>query len=177
MGTIIKRTTIEGRTLTEAFENLQEEDRHEKGGDFYSGGWNNSSGVTVVSAKEFDKRRENEDVDKWSPAIAKLLIKPVENKNSIKSAVKNFPNKGTRKWETVYIGYYGEGRSLTPMDSQSAAIQKAREFVSENPSAGTVYIHIEKRLTKNNTKVAEVNYKKSSTEKDGKWEILGAMSY
>ena len=39
MGTIVKQRRITGRSLKEAFRELQDDDRDELGNDSYSGGW------------------------------------------------------------------------------------------------------------------------------------------
>lgn len=176
MGTIVKQRRITGRSLKEAFRELQDDDRDELGNDSYSGGWNNAQGVRVISSKEFDKKAANQDISKHETAVAKVLRKPVENKMKVKTSVENYPNKGTRKWETVYVAEDNYGREIICETKQAEAIKKARAYVTKNPSV-SLNLHIKKILIGGKTKVARITYKKSVSEKPGEWEILGAMSY
>jgi len=176
MGAIQKNDVITGRTLEEAFERLQDADREEHGTDAYSGGWNNIHGVTEVSSKRFDEMVKNDEVSKHTPAIARCLRKPVVNKMKVKTSVTNYPNKGTRKWVTKYVGTNGfENREVVREESQALAIKKAREYVDKNPSE-RVDIHISKEL-QSASLVARVNYKPSKNEADGQWEVFGESSY
>jgi len=176
MGTITKHATIEGKTLKEAFKKLQDEDRKDKGTDIYSGGWNNCQGVREVSTSEFTARLKENNISKHEPAIAKCLQKPIINKNTIKTQVLNFPNKGSRKWITVYVAEDINGNVIIEEESQSNAIKKAREYVEKNSSV-KLNVYISKKLVNNATKVATIVYKPSKNESNGRWQIYGAMSY
>ncbi len=177
MGAIQRYATIKGKTLDEAFKELQREDELERGRDCYSGGWNLASNVVEVSSKVFDRRHSDSDITKHEPAIAKCIRKPIRNTNAIKTRVTNYPNKGTRKWVTKYVGYSGfpMPSPVVCEDSQAKAIQKAREYVEKNPNS-RVTIDIEKHL-EGKQRVAEIHYKPSSKEADGEWEVFGCMSY
>jgi hypothetical protein len=176
MGTITKRATITGRTLQEAFKKLQDECREEYGEDIYNGQWNNCSEVREVSAKEFDRC---DDMNKHEPAIAKCIRKPTTNTNKIKTVVTNYPATGTRKWvtryrATSYRNNYAE--MVVDEPTQGAAIKKARAWVEKFPD-DYLTVHIAKVLEGQKTMVAKIDYKKANNERNGAWEIFGAMSY
>jgi len=175
MGTIIKTATITGKTLQSAFKRLQDECREEYGGDIYNGEWNNCQGVREVSAAEFDKC---DDMSKYQPAIAKCIRKPIVNTNKIKTVVTNYPVTGTRKWVTKYQATtYRNNYAEMVVDelTQGAAIKKARAWVEKYPE-DNLTVHIAKVLEGQKTMVAKIDYKSASNEKNGTWEIYGAMS-
>ena len=176
MGAIERQATIEGRDLQSAFLLLQEEDREESGSDIYSGGWNNSTGVREVSKKEYHDYLIN-GVTKHEPAVAWCITKPIENNMKTKTTVTNFPAKGTRKWVTRYEVRHPEwGNVIICEEKQADAIKKARSLVERNPDLA-LEVLITKRLASGETKVAEINYKSSSKERDGVWEVNGTMPY
>lgn len=172
MGTITKTARISGRTLQEAFSNLQDSCREEYGDDIYNGQWNNCQGIVEVSTKEYDN---TEDITKHQPAIAKCIRKPKPNNNTIKTQVENFPNKGARKWVTMYVAKGEYGEYIVKEEKQAIAIKKARAYVEKHPDK-TINLHIVKMLVGGETRVAKITYKPSKTEAKGEWEIYGAMS-
>jgi hypothetical protein len=178
MGTIVKHARIKGRSLRDAFSQLQREDEEESGNNIYSGGWNNCQGLREVSKEEFDRRSKNEDVSKHESGIAYCVKKPISNTNKVKTEVQNFPVQGVRKWITKYVIYQvtWEPVEKGSYTTQTEAIKKARELCEKNPD-NRYDILIEKRLEKGSQKCATITYKKSTKEADGVWEIMGAMSY
>lgn len=173
MGAIGKEDRITGRTLGEAFKELQDSDREELGNDYYSGGWNNASGIKEVSWDTFN----NGEPDKHEDAWAVCTRKPVGNNMKTKTTVTNFPAKGTRKWVTKYVVDDPRwGSHIISELKQTEAIKKARNLVEKNPS-WKLEVYITKELEGQNSKVAQINYKKSSTERDGAWDIKGVLSY
>jgi hypothetical protein len=175
MGTETRWDTISGPTLEKAFEDLQEEDGEDRGKDVDSGSWYNSEGVHEVSAEKFDAMDSG---NKYEPAYAKCIKKPIGNTNKIKTDVVRYPNHGTRKWETVYevveIGWPDAVRAKYKL--QADAITDARNRCSKNKR--NFRIDIAKHLVgkAGDTLCAKISYKKSSTERDGIWEIMGGMS-
>lgn len=175
MGGLTKNDTISGKTLNSAFSKIQKSDEEEYGNDIYSGGWNNAYDIREVDSKEFEKF-QNGNIEK-SLVVAKVLRKPIKNTNKIKTSVLNFPVKGSRQWVTRYEARAGEWNSVIASEfKQADAIKKVREYVEKHPER-SVSLHITKQLVGGDTKVAEISYKKSTTEKDGQWEIYGVMSY
>lgn len=173
MGAIQKEDTITGRTLKEAFKKIQDSDREELGNDYYSGGWNNAQGVVEVSKAKFD----SEDPGKHEPAWAWCTNRPIGNNMKTKTTVTNYPVKGTRKWVTKYMvdDPRWEGTIIEEY-KQADAIKKARALVEKNPE-WKLKVYIAKVLEQHQPLVAEIKYKKSSKERDGRWDIKGCLAY
>jgi hypothetical protein len=174
MGGITKEERIQGRTLSDAFKKLQDEDREELGDDYYCGGWHNSQGVKEVSERDFDF----DYITKHEPARALCVRKPVLNSNKVKTTVTNYPVKGARKWVTRYVVRNGRGplSDLYASDNQKDAIDKARKYSEKRPD-NSYEVHIVKELVGQPTRVAEINYKKSSKECDGVWDVMAILPY
>ena len=173
MGAIMKEDRINGRTLSSAFKSLQDYDREEMGNDYYSGGWNNAQGIVEVDADEFN----NNDPSKHEPAWALCVQKPIGNTNANKSTVIDYPVKGTRKWSTKYQVIHPLHRDVCiSEDKKGDAVKKAREMVSKNPDLSPLTINIVKVLDGNSV-VSKIEYKPSSKERDGIWEIKGCLAY
>jgi hypothetical protein len=174
MGAITKEDTITGRDLKTAFKKLQDSDREELGNDYYNGSWHNAQGVVEVSRSKF---YGDDEPSKHEPAWVLCTQKPIGNDMKTKTTVTNFPANGTRKWVTKYEVTHPEwGNVVVSELKQGDAIKKARELVEKNPD-WELTVTINKRITKQPNKVAEINYKKSSKEKDGRWEIKGCLAY
>ena len=173
MGAIHKEDSIKGKDLRTAFKNLQDSDREELGNDYYNGGWNNAAGIIEVSKKKFDSGEPS----KHEPAWAWCTHKPVKNNMKIKTTVKNYPVKGTRKWVTKYMvdDPRWSGTIIEEL-KQADAIKKARALVEKNPE-WKLKVYVAKVLEQHQPLVAEINYKKSSKEKDGRWDIKGCLAY
>lgn len=169
MGAEIRYGSSSGRTLMEAWDSLVEDDSIENGSDHY----NSVFSSCQRGVKEVDKFPE--DIDKYT-AVAVCIQKPINNSNKIKTAVENFPCKGTRKWVTEYYGasWRGERISGISSDSQVKCIALARAYVEKNPDV-EVTIHIGKKLSID-TKVAKINYKKSNSERLGKWKFMACVA-
>jgi len=174
MGAIHKEDTITGRDLRTAFKKLQDSDREELGYDYYNGSWHNAQGIQSVSKEKF---YGDEEPSKHESAWALCIQKPIGNDMKTKTTVTNYPANGTRKWVTKYEVTHPEwGNVVVSELKQGDAIKKARELVEKNPD-WKLTVTINKRITEQPNKVAEINYKKSSKERDGKWEIKGCLAY
>lgn len=172
MGAITKEDSIQGRDLATAFKELQDSDKEEFGDDIYSGGWNNSPGVVEVSKTKFNSGEPSKHEHAW----ALCTHKPVGNDMKIKTKVTNYPAKSTRQWVTKYeVEHPVYGNILISELKQGEAIKKARKLVEQNPD-WDLTVFISKRL-KSSSRVADIEYKKSSKEKDGRWVVKGTMSY
>ena len=172
MGAITKEDSIQGRDLATAFKELQDSDREELGNDTYSGGWNNATGIVEVSRAKFDGGEPSKHEDAW----ALCTQKPVGNDMKVKTKVTNYPAKGTRQWVTKYeVEHPDHGNVIVSELKQAEAIKKARKLVEDNPN-WDLSVFISKRL-KSSSRVADIEYKKSSKERDGRWEVKGCLSY
>ncbi len=172
MGGIHKEIRITGKSLSSAFLSLQKSDREDYGSDYYSGGWNNAQGVIEVSKNKFN----SDDPGKHDPAWALCVKKPVGNNMKVKTKVTNYPARGTRKWITRYeVEHPVHGNVLISESKQADAISKARSLVEKNPE-WDLSVHITKKLT-TSSRVADIEYKESSKEADGVWDIKGVLPY
>ena len=167
MGGVLIKERYEGKSVQDAFSELQDDHRREKGDDYYSGGFHN---CTLIAKPEADEGAldaiDSDDMYKGD-AFWAVVREPKPNKNKIKSVVTRYPNKGTREWNTYYeirdeMGSYQQQRK-----SQTEAIAVARGLQERFPE-NNYEVHIVKKLN-GETRVAKTRYKPSTTEKDGIW--------
>ena len=178
MGASLIERTIKARNINEAwkqvYKDAQDYSGHQEG---YSGDFNTckfSKDVTNLVMTKGSKLDDYiiDNCDKRE-AWGYCLSQPVANKNKIKSQVDVTPQKGTRKWETVYKAVTSwEDIEIARDKSQTVCIKKARAYVEVNPNV-SVKVIIAKELTEGNTKCATVTYKKSTTEKLGLYKFVG----
>jgi hypothetical protein len=175
---IIVRAT--GKNMQDAFRKAKAEADdyygHQEG---YSGAINNCELAGDVTHKKggFD---EDDYFHQWIlDNTEKRDVKgycktpPVTNTNKIKTVVTNYPQKGTRKWVTKYRGVdKWEGDVVCEADSQTECIKQARAYVEKNPNK-MIEVQIHKALEGGKFKVADINYKKASNEKDGLYVFVG----
>lgn len=185
MGGVKEYNTRTGRTVGQAFDNLREELLEENGHDYYAGHQGNNeldTSTIFKSEKDLEKwmqKQEHNGTYYKGTSFAYEIVSPRPNTNKIKTQVNSFPNKGTRKWETVYVGVangYGGIQDIQIMEiKQADAIAKARAYVEKNPGV-SIKIQIGKRLIGEDVLCAEVTYKPSTTERKGKWGFIGWCS-
>ena len=179
MGASLISTTVRARNIKEAWEQVyeraEEYSGHQEG---YSGDFNTCSFdrdvTSMTKAKSFREIDEyiTDECDKRS-AWGYCMEEPVSNTNKVKSQVDVTPQKGTRKWETVYKAVTTwDQREVAKDKSQTACIKKARAYVEANPDVSLKVI-IAKELTEGNIQCATVTYKKSTTEKLGLYKFVG----
>lgn len=169
MGATLICRTGQGRNMQEAFRNLQKEAKNAYGSDPYNGEINNCTlkgdKSSQCKTKEELYKFVQEDGAKRD-AYGIVLSKPVVNNNKIKTQVENTPQKGTRKWETVYQAENWLGDVILTAPSQTECIKKARAWVEKNPDT-QLRITIAKKLVVGNRECAIVKYKKAQGEKLG----------
>lgn len=179
MGGYGRSTSMSGKTFKEAWKNLQAEEEYELGNDAYNGGFNNCDMPRLVSDDKFDKYEEGElDISKRE-CVATVSTNPIPNTNKIKTEVTRYPNKGTRKWETIYVATprYTDTRQRIESKTLQDCINKARAYVEKHPNE-KMDVTINKKLVgkeKGNDLCAEISYKKSSTERPGSWKVYGVV--
>ena len=177
MGATLERNVATGRTVEAAFKGLQEELNIDYGTEYYQGHQGtNALNTDKIFKNESEVLRFMEDHNYCKgTSFAYEIQKPIVNKNTIKTTVTRFPNKETRKWETVYVGVVSSTRYhyVEIIEAKQAdAIAKARLYVEKNPDV-TIKIEIRKRLINNKTLCAEIEYKPSKTERLGRWGFIG----
>jgi hypothetical protein len=174
MGMEQRWATIRGPEFMPAWRKVQDEDLDDRGSDYYSGSLSHVNGLKKVSEKDFEKYQEGDLSLNKGDAVYYCKKEPKGNSNKIQSSVERFPNKGTRKWVTKYALYPRDiDYSAGSYDKQEEAVKRAREYSEKNHCR--VDVHIEKHLEKYPTKVATTNYKPSSSQKDGIWQVYAEL--
>jgi hypothetical protein len=181
MGSQAFTTYSRGKNVNDAYnravEYANDEYGHQQG---YSGEINSSPGFRDVT-KEFKASKKdlnkfiNEQMDRLSKhngAQAICIDEPKLNTNKIKTQVEHVVTPGTKKWMLYYIveADIHIGSFLTKGD----ALTKARAYTEKTGISSRV--KIEKRLYKMENTVAKISYKKSPTEKEGRWVFFGWAS-
>jgi hypothetical protein len=179
MGAELIYRTARGKNIQDAFKRACQEDEdyfgHQEG---YSGGIHTcyfQKDVTSLLKNQTQSQLEEYIADNASKreAWGFCVDQPVTNKNKVKSQVDVTPQKGTRKWETIYKAVTSwDLREVARDKSQTNCIKKARAFVEANPDISLKVI-IAKELTEGNTQCAAVNYKKATNEKLGLYKFVG----
>jgi hypothetical protein len=112
-----------------------------------------------------------DELTKHQGAQAICIEEPKGNENKIKTQVEHIVTPGTKKWVLVYIVYCGESRIASAF-TKGDAVKRAREYSEKHQCTTT--IRMERRLEKDaHALVAKITYKKSSTERDGRWIFFG----
>ena len=179
-------TYSNGKNVKEAYalavERAEEEYGHQEG---YSGHINSSAGYRDVT-KEFKASGKgvHEYIDsqinilsKHNGAQAICIQEPVTNSNKIKTQVEHIVTPGTKKWVLKYKVNKGwDDSGVVGLYATKGDAVKAARAHTERTQESTS-IDVVKVLEKGNIKVAKVTYKKSSTERDGRWIFFGWASY
>jgi hypothetical protein len=180
MGACSFQNVGRGKTMSEAYSDLCEDAREEYGHqDGYNGTISTTSGFRDVTSdfKRSGKSLQNfiddniDRAEKWGSFLAIFIEEPKGNTNKVKSQVKNIVTPGTKKWVLKYVVTDSSGRTIASKTTKGDAVKVAREH-TEKTQART-YIDMVKVLEKGSTKVAEIEYKKSTTEKQGKFVFFG----
>jgi hypothetical protein len=178
MGAELIYRTARGKNIQDAFKRACQDDEdyfgHQEG---YSGGIHTCDLTKDVTS--MTKTKSFRDIEEYIADNASkreawgfCMETPVENKNKVKSQVDVTPQKGTRKWETVYKAVTTwDQREVARDKSQTNCIKKARAYVEANPDVSLKVI-IAKELTEGNSQCATVTYKKSTTEKLGLYKFI-----
>ena len=185
MGSQAFTTYSRGKNVRDAYNRAVEQAEAEYGHqDGYSGQINSSAGFSDIT-REFKNYKKSvsieqfidEQLDKLSKfdgARAICIQEPIENKNKTKSQVEHVVTPGTKRWVLTYIVYDGDRRIASAV-TKGDAVKRAREYSEKNQCTTTV--RMERRLEKDaHALVAKVTYKKSSTEREGRWVFFGWAS-
>lgn len=111
-----------------------------------------------------------ENANKWGPCFAICVEEPQANKNKIKTQVEHIVSKGTKKWELRFV-VTSRGETIGSKTTKGDAVKLAREYSEKHQTRTSV--HMEKVLVGSKSTVAEISYKPSTTEKDGKYIFYG----
>jgi len=94
---------------------------------------------------------------------------PVLNKNKIKTVVKNEVQKGTRKWELMYV-VYDYDQCIGAYPTKTDAIKKAREYTESTQRTTTINVE---KCSPTPSRVAKIEYKRSDKEAPGEYVFFG----
>ncbi len=168
-----------GKTLDDAYKRSCEEAEDEYG---HQEGYNGTISTTTY-AKDITQEyhRSKLDLEQFVRSKMEMLNKrdccaiclqePVGNKNKTKSQVEHLVTPGTKRWVLKYVVYNDALQMITSCDTKGEAVKKGREYTEKHQSS--TYICMEKTLDKGNKKVAIIKYKKSTTERPGRWMFFG----
>ena len=183
MGSQAFTTYSRGKDVKDAYnravERAEEAYGHQEG---YSGEINSSAGYRDVTKEwkasklsmEAYMEKELDRLTKHQGAQAICIEEPVANNNKTKSQVEHVVTPGTKRWVLTYIVYCGDSRIASAV-TKGDAVKKARVYSEKHQCSTTVKME----RTLNNAShavVAKVTYKKSSTEKEGRWVFFGWAS-
>jgi hypothetical protein len=168
----------QGKNIKEAWKKAKQEDEeyygHQEG---YSGHLNMCHFVGDVTSQY--KRMSEDEFEAFlerklgtNEAVGVCIKEPVANTNKVKTKVDNIPQKGARKWVTMYVAETISGEELVKATTQTACIKRARKMM-EQQSFRKVIITIRKELLMGNKKCAEITYKPSSKESEGGYYFYG----
>lgn len=180
MGSTSIHVSQRGTTMMEAFETARREAEEEHGSDHYNGKINNADDLydwtSRYNGKNLDKLSDEAFELSKGTAVGICLKKPKANKNKTKSTVERFPQKGTRKWVTMYVATTRWDGSNFVCEAKTLAecVKKARLYSEKTQE--TVNIDIVKRIEKGSDKCARITYKKSKTEELGHYVFFGRVS-
>jgi len=100
------------------------------------------------------------------------IEKPILNNNKTKTQVEHIVTPGTKRWILKYeVISEQTGHFITSCITKTEAVTKARAYTEKHLE--TTRITMTKVLDKGSAIVATIKYKKSTTEKDGRWIFFG----
>jgi len=137
MGGIVISRYGKGKNPDDALAKIREADALEYGNDYYNGSAINAQvgqKIDYDDEDEFIQQAINGKIGSEKNTLHYCVhTKSITNKNKVKSMVTNSPQKGTRKWVTMYevVEFAGSfqhiDNKIGSWRSQTVAIKKARE--------------------------------------------------
>jgi hypothetical protein len=168
-----------GKTMKEAYQNLCE-----SAIDFYgyqegyngtistTGGYSDVTSRFKNSGKSLDDFISDRlDIIRKRDCEAICIEEPRGNTNKVKSQVKNIVTPGTKKWILKYVVLDAKGTTIGSKTTKGDAIKLARKYTEETQIK--TYIEMVKVLEESSPKVAEIEYKKSTNERLGRYIFFG----
>jgi hypothetical protein len=170
-----------GLSLRETYRSLKELAEDEYGRDSYNGTISTTHYCEDLTAN-FKKSKKSlqeyiemqmDKIQKWHCG-AICIQEPKDNTNKTKSQVEHIVTPGTKQWVLKYEveEYYGEGnRVIASCTTKGDAVKAARAYTEKTQT--TTAIIMRKVLTGSKPTVAKITYKKSNTERPGRWVFFG----
>jgi hypothetical protein len=167
-----------GKNLSDAYDRAVENATREYGDDPYNGTVSTTNGVTDVTQSFKRSKKEvyafiDSEWDRFSKrdCAAICLEEPKTNTNKVKSQVDHIVTSGTKKWVLKYVVRKYNHNDLSSHATKGDAVKAARTYTEKTQEQTT--IHMVKVLEKCSDQVAKISYKKSTSEKDGRWLLFG----
>lgn len=179
MGATTFKLYSRGKSLKEAYNSAVEDAVFEHGNDPYNGTISTTMGVVDMTKQYLASKKElhefihsmlDERLNKYDCA-AICIEQPKENTNKIKTQVEHIVTPGTKKWVLKYVVRKYNNNDVSSHATKGDAVKAARNYTEKTQEQTT--IHMVKVLEKCSDQVAKVTYKKSSSEKDGRWVLFG----
>lgn len=178
MGASWFQDSYTGKSLADAYDNAREEAEgmygHQEG---YNGTISTTYGVTDLTVNFKNSKQKIEDY--ISDQVQRLnkrecaaicVREPVDNKNKTKSQVEHIITPGTKKWVLKYVVQRGD-HVIGSWDTKGDAVKDARKYTEKHQVPTSIVM--KKYLEKGDNLVANITYKKSTTEKPGRWIFFG----
>lgn len=167
-----------GKTLQDAYNSACEEAELEYGHqEGYNGTISTTHGVRDITE---EYKRSKLDLEQFVRSKVEILNKrdccsiclqePVGNKNKTKSQVEHIFTPGTKKWVLKYVVHSIDG-PIGTYNTKGDAVAAARVHTEKYLSSTTITIN--KILEKGSPLVAQITYKRSTSERPGKWMFFG----
>jgi len=179
MGASWFEMTAYGKTLSDAYTNAVAEAEVESGNDSYNGTISTTHTIDDLtdqfrrSKKSFDEyvKMQQDKLHKRDCAGI-CILDPIVNKNKTKSQVEHVVTPGTKQWILKYeVENYFEDGVIDSCMTKGDAVKMARAYTEKHQK--TTRIVMRKVLIKSDPTVAKITYKKSTTERAGKYILFG----
>ena len=179
MGASWFEITGSGRSLDSTYNSICESATIESGDDSYNGTISTTHGVSDITAQykrsgktlreylemQMDKLHKRD-------CAAICIEEPKANTNKIKTSVEHIITPGTKKWILKYeVETYFEGEVIASCTDKKSAVIMARAHTEKHQRKTRILMR--KVLAGVNPTVATVDYKKSTSEKPGRWIFFG----
>jgi hypothetical protein len=179
MGASWFRETAYGKSLRDAYNNACQ-DAEEYAG--HQDGYNGTISTThhcedLTTQYKRSKKSLQEYIDMQMDKIQKwhcgaiCIEEPKDNTNKTKSQVEHIVIPGTKKWVLQYAIETYDGNFLSAHATKTDAVRIARYHTEKTQQA--TKIKMRKMIEKGDPLVARITYKKSLTEKPGKYILFG----
>jgi len=167
-----------GKDLNEAYDKAYEEAEDEHGNEQgYSGAINSADSPIEVTASfkqsglSLNRYIENKlSICSKRDCYAICVTPSKTNTNSVKSKVEHIVSPGTKKWVLKYVAESMDTRIKSCL-TKGEAVKEARKYTEKIGKRTTVTM--EKVLENSSPLVANIFYKKSKDEAEGKWVFFG----
>ena len=179
MGASWFQITGSGRSLSTTYNSICEAATIESGDDSYNGTISTTDGCLDLShafkksgAKSTKFIDDHMEILNKRQCAAICIEEPKVNTNKIKTTVEHIVTPGTKKWILKYeVETYYEGETIASSTDKKGAVIMARAYTEKHQKKTRIVMR--KMLANVNPTVATIDYKKSTSEKPGRWIFFG----